>query len=113
MAEAAEKPKVTTLRPAETARAEGAAATRPSRARIRDRKSRRQLVRWTLLLGGPILVVMAVGWFWLTGGRYGGGCAHTYVLRRLSGSRVWSVCRTFAISLPAGQRCAQRIRPGW
>ena len=34
------------------------------------RLSRRQVGRWTLLLAGPILVAAAVGWFWLSGGRY-------------------------------------------
>ncbi|MFO1046880.1 MAG: HlyD family secretion protein [Geminicoccaceae bacterium] len=68
MAEAAEKIKVTALRPAETARADGA-HTRPSPVAAR-RRSRRQLVRWSLLLGGPALLLVALGWFWLSGGRY-------------------------------------------
>jgi membrane fusion protein, multidrug efflux system len=71
MAEAIERAKVTNLRPPETGRAEEAGRTLPQvRARVRDRKSRRQLVRWALLIGGPVLVIAAVGWFWLTGGRY-------------------------------------------
>ena len=71
MAETAEK-KVTALRPAETARAEDAVRARPMPIKARDRTRRRQLVRWSLLLGGPALVLVAVGWFWLTGGRYVG-----------------------------------------
>ena len=68
MAEAAEQSKVTALRPAETARAESGRA-RPSPVAAR-RRSRRQLVRWGLLLGGPALLLVALGWFWLSGGRY-------------------------------------------
>jgi membrane fusion protein (multidrug efflux system) len=69
MAEAAEQTRVTALRP-ETARA-GEARREPLAPIARhDRKSRRQLVRWSLLLGGPALVLMVVGWLWLTGGRY-------------------------------------------
>ena len=68
MAEAAEQVKVTALRPAETGRAESG-RTRPSPVAAR-RRSRRQLVRWGLLLGGPALLLVALGWFWLSGGRY-------------------------------------------
>jgi membrane fusion protein, multidrug efflux system len=72
MAEAAEKSKVMALRKVETGR-EGDAQTLP-RPRVRptrlDRRSRRQLVRWSLLAAGPLLVAVLIGWFWLTGGRY-------------------------------------------
>ena len=68
MAEAAEQVKVTALRPAETGPAESG-RTRPSPVAAR-RRSRRQLVRWGLLLGGPALLLVALGWFWLSGGRY-------------------------------------------
>src|SRR5689334_11306906 len=34
------------------------------------RRSRRKLIRTILLLGGPLLVVAAVLYFYLTGGRY-------------------------------------------
>ena len=27
-------------------------------------------MRWSLLIAGPVVVAVAVGWFWLTGGRY-------------------------------------------
>lgn len=71
MADAAETTNVAALRVPSTAR-EGHA---PADARRRllpphDQKSRRQLVRWSLLLGGPLLVLLIVGWLWLTGGRY-------------------------------------------
>ena len=69
MAEAAEQARVTALRP-ETARAGEARREPLARITRHDRRSRRQLVRWSLLLGGPALVLAAVGWFWLTGGRY-------------------------------------------
>ena len=71
MAEAAEQARVTALRP-ETARAGEARREPLARITRHDRRSRRQLVRWSLLLGGPALVLAAVGWFWLTGGRYVG-----------------------------------------
>ena len=35
-------------------------------------RSRRQLVRWTLLVLGPLLVAIVSAWFYLTGGRYEG-----------------------------------------
>ena len=68
MAEAVEQSRVTALRP-------DPAPVRPGReiagrARLRDRRSRRQLVRWGLLVAGPLVVIAAVGWVWLTGGRY-------------------------------------------
>jgi membrane fusion protein, multidrug efflux system len=69
MAEAAEK-KVTALRPAETPRPGEIHHTVADRASIHDRRSRRQLVRWSLLIAGPAVAAVAVGWFWLTGGRY-------------------------------------------
>lgn len=33
-------------------------------------RSRRQLVRWGLIVLGPLLVLLAAGWFYVTGGRY-------------------------------------------
>jgi membrane fusion protein (multidrug efflux system) len=33
---------------------------------------RKRLLRWTLLLAGPLLVAVVVGWFYITGGRYVG-----------------------------------------
>lgn len=70
MAETAERANVTALRKGETAR-EGRGEPAPGRSRARlDRKSRRQALRWSLLILGPLLVALGVGWFWLTGGRY-------------------------------------------
>ncbi|MEK0082984.1 HlyD family secretion protein [Benzoatithermus flavus] len=70
MAETAGRANVTALRKDETAR-EGRGEAAPGRSRARlDRKSRRQIVRWSLLILGPLLVVLGIGWFWLTGGRY-------------------------------------------
>ena len=69
MVEAAEN-KVTALRPAETPRPGEVHHAVAERASIHDRKSRRQLVRWSLLIAGPVVVAVGVGWFWLTGGRY-------------------------------------------
>lgn len=34
------------------------------------RFSRRQIIRWTLLGLGPLIVLLVSGWFYLTGGRY-------------------------------------------
>ena len=62
MADAAEQATVTTLRKAEPV---------PVQPRIRPaRRSRRQLVRWVLLVTGPALLLAGIGWFWLTGGRH-------------------------------------------
>ena len=69
MAEAAETTKVTALRPSAPAPRDSSAG---QRRRPMDRSSRRQLVRWGLLLGGPLLVAIVVGWLWLAGGRYVG-----------------------------------------
>lgn len=68
MVEAAERAKVTALRKAEPV-PERQADSRPLEVGS-DRKHPRQLVRWALLLLGPILVAAAIGWFWLAGGRY-------------------------------------------
>lgn len=70
MAEVVEKGKVMAWRKAEIARdGDVRAMPRPTPVRI-DRKSRRQLVRWSLLAAGPLAVAVAIGWLWLTGGRY-------------------------------------------
>jgi len=37
---------------------------------IRDPAARRRLVRWTLLILGPLLLVLAGGYFYVTGGRW-------------------------------------------
>ncbi len=39
-------------------------------APVRRPRSRRKIVRLTLLILGPVLVLIGVGYFWLTGGRY-------------------------------------------
>jgi membrane fusion protein (multidrug efflux system) len=65
MAEPAEQPNVTALRKPEPA---WEPAFQPN-ARP-PRRTRRQLVRWSLLIAGPLAVLAAIGWFWLTGGRY-------------------------------------------
>jgi len=87
MPEAAEKATVTTLRAAAqpaTARddarppavareggVEAPARPRPATSAPAKRKGgRRRLVRWALLAGGPLLLMVGIGWFWLTGGRY-------------------------------------------
>jgi membrane fusion protein (multidrug efflux system) len=36
----------------------------------RDPAARRRLVRWTLLILGPLLIVLVGGWFYVTGGRW-------------------------------------------
>jgi membrane fusion protein (multidrug efflux system) len=72
MAEVAEKGKVMAWRKVETGR-EGDVPVmpRPAPALTRKgRRSRRQLVRWSLLAAGPLAVAVVIGWFWLTGGRY-------------------------------------------
>lgn len=62
MADAAEQATVTTLRKAEPV---------PVQPHIPPvRRSRRQLVRWVLLITGPALLLAGIGWFWLTGGRH-------------------------------------------
>ena len=65
MAEAAEQANVTALRKTEPAR-EAPVVARPARRR----RSRKQLVRWTLLIAGPLLLLGGIGWFWLTSGRF-------------------------------------------
>jgi membrane fusion protein, multidrug efflux system len=67
MAEAAETTKVTALRPSSPPPVATGQRGLPAK-----RRSRRQLVRWGLLLGGPLLVAIVVGWLWLAGGRYVG-----------------------------------------
>ncbi len=62
MAEVAEQPKVTALRKPEPAPVLPHAPLR--------RRGRVQLVRWSLLVGGPALLVAGVAWFWLVGGRF-------------------------------------------
>ena len=72
MAEAAEKTNVSELRVPATAR-ESRGPTGDARRPLllpQDQKSRRQLLRWGLLLGGPLLLAVVVGWLWLSGGRY-------------------------------------------
>jgi membrane fusion protein (multidrug efflux system) len=39
-------------------------------ARVRRPPSRRKVIRLTLLILGPVLVLVAIGYFWLTGGRW-------------------------------------------
>jgi membrane fusion protein (multidrug efflux system) len=90
MPEAAEKATVTTLRaasqpattrddarPPAVARDGGVEAparprpAQPEKAKAAPKKGgRRRLVRWALLVGGPVLLLVGIGWFWLTGGRY-------------------------------------------
>src|SRR4051794_28334925 len=87
MPEAAEKATVTTLRaaaqpatarddarPPAVAREGGVEAPggpRPATSAPAKRKcGRRRLVRWALLAGGPLLLMVGIGWFWLAGGRY-------------------------------------------
>ncbi len=65
MAEAAEQANVTALRKTEPAR-EAPVVAHPARRR----RSRKQLVRWTLLIAGPLLLLGGIGWFWLTSGRF-------------------------------------------
>lgn len=62
MADAAEQATVTALRKAEPV---------PVQHNLPPaRRSRRQHVRWVLLVAGPALLLAVVGWIWLTGGRY-------------------------------------------
>lgn len=65
MADAAELTNVTALRKGEAAREDQAHQAAPAAAR-----RRRLGLRWLLLVAGPAVVAVAVGWFWLTGGRY-------------------------------------------
>src|SRR5690348_2667130 len=46
------------------------AAPPPEAPRPQPPRSRRKLIRTVLLLGGPLLVIAAVLYFYLTGGRY-------------------------------------------
>jgi len=64
---AAARSDVTALRPkvADAPHHAPGAATRH-----RPRRSRRQLIRWTLIGAGPILVLLVAGWFYVTSGRY-------------------------------------------
>lgn len=62
MADTAEQVTVTALRKAEPVPIHVPAPRR--------RRDRRQLVRWTLLIAGPALLLAVVGWIWVTGGRY-------------------------------------------
>ena len=85
MPEAAEKANITKLRAAAqpaTARdevrapavareggVEAPARPRPAPSEPAQRKGgRRRVVRWALLIGGPLLLLVGIGWFWLTGG---------------------------------------------
>ncbi|MFZ1426671.1 MAG: HlyD family secretion protein [Geminicoccaceae bacterium] len=62
MADAAEQATVTALRKAEPV---------PVQHNLPPaRRSRRQHVRWVLLVAGPTLLLAVVGWIWFTGGRY-------------------------------------------
>lgn len=74
MAETAERAKVTALRAPATAREDGAETAShvelPAPLRADRQPGRRRLVRWGLLLGGPLLLLLVAGWFWLAGGRY-------------------------------------------
>jgi membrane fusion protein (multidrug efflux system) len=66
MAEAAEKiSNVRALREAETAPPAVAATPEPA-----PRRSRKRLVRWSLLIAGPLLLALGAGTAWLGGGRY-------------------------------------------
>lgn len=65
MADAVERTNVTALREREVAREEQERQAAPAAAR-----RRRLSLRWFLLVAGPAVVAVAVGWFWLTGGRY-------------------------------------------
>src|SRR5690348_1160173 len=62
------RPAVTPLRP--KADTSNAPPSRTSPGRSRERHSRRQLIRWTLITAGPLLVLAAALWYVLTSGRY-------------------------------------------
>ena len=76
MAEAAEKAKVTALRKAGDRARRQRAGRRPRARRraparpVRDAQPAAAASRWALLAGGPLVLVVGIGWFWLTGGRY-------------------------------------------
>jgi membrane fusion protein (multidrug efflux system) len=88
MPDAAEKANVTALRKAPPATArddarppaiaregvEAPARPRPAQrqkpAPTQKKGGRRRVLRWALLVGGPLLLLIGIGWFWLTGGRY-------------------------------------------
>ena len=63
---AAARSDVTALRP----KVADAPHHAPGATRHRPRRSRRQVIRWTLIGLGPILVLLVAGWFYVTSGRY-------------------------------------------
>jgi membrane fusion protein (multidrug efflux system) len=67
--EAPAQPAVTPLRP-KLADASSPAPSRTSAGQTRPRRSRRQLIRWTLITVGPLLVLLVAAWYVLTSGRY-------------------------------------------
>jgi membrane fusion protein (multidrug efflux system) len=65
------RPAITPLRP-KMADASDPTPARTSHRRSRERHSRRQLIRWTLIGAGPLLVLIVAAWYVLTTGRYVG-----------------------------------------